>query len=241
MRGLPMSSLTLIGTVHRDPGGMQILVEELKRLHPQVITLEFSPYGLRYRLKRRRVLSKKLLKSLHDIRGTDRWGVREFKKLLRSTGIGGIRSLLDVPFEYKAVKFYSKLHGLPLYCLDSSSYSRQLLRYVDELISPDNLKRIISLETAPLKETVAKEYQKAEKILLNGMQSPWLSMMHTDEDWKKREHSMTDRIRKIAAHYTGCSIIHVGGWQHLIARQGTLYTLLEDLKPKRILLERLYL
>ena len=236
-----MSSLTLIGTVHRDPGGMQILIEELTRLHPQVITLEFSSYGLQYRLKRRRVLSKRLLTALYHIQGTERWGVRELKKLLRSTGIGGIKALLDVPYEYTGTKLYSKRHDLPLFCIDSSSYSRQLLRHVDELISPDNLKRIIALETTPLKETVAKEYQNAEKILLNGMQSLWQPMMHANEECEKREHIMADRMRKIAAQYPGCPIVHVGGWQHLIAKQGTLFDLLEELDPKRILLGRLYL
>ena len=236
-----MSCLTLIGTVHRDPGGMQILIKELTRLHPQAITLEFSFYGLQYRLNRRRVLSKRLLTALYNIQGTERWGMRELKKLLRSTGIGGIKALLDVPYEYTGTRLYSKRHGLPLFCIDSSSYSRQLLRHVDELISPENLKRIIALETAPLKETVAKEYQNAEKVLLNGMQSPWLSMMHADEEWEKREHSMADRMRKITAQYPGCSIVHVGGWQHLIANQGTLFDLLEELEPKRIMLGRLYL
>ena len=236
-----MSSLTLIGTVHRDPGGMQILIEELTRLHPEVITLEFSAYGLQYRLNRRRVLSKRLLTALYHIRGTERCGVRELKKLLRSTGIGGIKALLDLPYEYTGTRLYSTSHGLPFHCLDNSSYSRQLLRHVDELISPDNLRRIIALETAPLKETVAKVYHNAEKILLTGIQSPWLSMMHIDEEWEKREQSMADRIRTIAAQYPGCPIVHVGGWQHLIARQGTLFYLLEELRPKRILLGHLYL
>jgi hypothetical protein len=236
-----MSSLTLIGTVHRDPWGLQSLVEELTRLHPQVITLEFSCYGLRYRLKRRRSLTERLLKGLHEIRGTDSWSVRELKKLLRSTGIGSIKALLDLPFEYKGAKLYSKRHGLPLHCLDSSSYSRQLLSHVEELISLDNLKKVITFETAPFKETVMREYKHAENLLLNGTQSPWLQLMHTDEEWEKRENIMTDRIRKIVAKYPGSTIAHVGGWQHLISRQGTIFNLLEDLVPQRVLLGRLYL
>jgi hypothetical protein len=236
-----MSRLTLIGTVHRDPGGLAVLVEDLARLTPHVITLELSCYGLRYRLQGKKYLANQLLRGLHEIRGTDRWCMREFKKLLRSTGIGGIRALLNLPFEYKGARLYSHRHGLPLHYLDSSSYSRQLLQHVDELISPGNLKKVIAFETAPLQETVKREYKLAENLLLNGRQSPWLQHSAMEEDYQKRVKIMADRIRKIMAKYSGRAIVHIGGWQHLVVGQGTLFNLLEDLEPKRILLGRLYL
>lgn len=236
-----MTSLTLIGTVHRDPWGLHKLVEELTRQRPQAITVEFSSYGLRYRLKKKRVLTQKLLKGLHEIRGDDSWTVRELKKLLGTTGIGGVRAFLDLPFEYKGARAYSKRHGLPLHCLDSSSHSRQLLSHVAELISPENLKKVAAFEAAPLEETVRREYQNAENLLLNGRQSPWLQMIHTNEEWEKREHIMAERIKKIAAKYPRRTIVHIGGWQHLLAREGTLFNLLEELETKRVLLGRLYL
>lgn len=233
-----MSGLTLIGTVHRDPGGLTVLVEDLTRLSPHVITLELSCYGLRYRLHGKRYLGDQLLRSLHRIRGADTWCVRELKKLLRATGIGGIRALLDLPFEYKGARFYSQRYGLPLHYLDSSSHSRQLLRHVDELISPGNLTKVIAFETAPLKETVKSEYKHAENLLLNGRQSSWLQLSTMNEE---REKIMAGRIRKIMVKYPGRTIAHIGGWQHLVAEQGTLFNLLEDLEPKRILMGRLYL
>lgn len=236
-----MSSLNLIGTVHRDPWGLHKLVDELTRQRPQAITVEFSSYGLRYRLRKKRVLTQRLLERLHEICEVGSWSVRERKKLLMTTGIGGIRALLDVPFEYKGASVYSKRHGLPLHCLDSSSHSSRLLSHVEELISPDNLKKVLAFEAAPLKETVMREYQIAENLLLNGTQSPWLQVIHANEVWERREHIMADRIRKIAAKYPGCTIVHVGGWQHLLARQGTLFNLIEELEPKRILLGRLSL
>jgi hypothetical protein len=236
-----MSRLTLIGTVHRDPGGLTVLVEDLARLSPHVITLELSCYGLRYRLQGKRYLANQLLRGLREIRGADKWCVRELKKLLRSTGIGGIRALLDLPFEYKGARLYSQRDGLPLHYIDSSPYSRQLLKHVDELISPGNLKQVIAFETAPLQETVKREYKHAKNLLLNGRQSPGLQLSATDEDCKKREKIMANRIRKIVAKYPGRNIVHIGGWQHLVVKQGTLFNLLEDLEPKRILLGHLYL
>jgi hypothetical protein len=231
-----MATLTLVGTVHRDPQGLTKLVKELAWLKPHVITLEFSMYGLTYRRRRKKILTEKLLQGLQEIREPETLKLPQLKGLLRSIGIGGIAALLDLPFEYKAARFYSQRHGLSLHCLDSSLYSRQLLNNVEELISPENLKKVIDSENTPLAETVKREYKRAENILHKGMSSSWLQLMHTDEDWQKREHFMADRLRKIVVTYQGQDIVHIGGWQHIVTNQGTLYNLLEDLKPQRILL-----
>lgn len=235
-----MSRLTLLGTVHRDPRGLTRLVNNLIWLAPRVITLELSAYGLRYRLKGKRSLTTRLLKGLHEIRGTDDLSIRELKKLLRSTGIGGIRALIDLPFEYKGARFYSQGRGVPLYCLDISSLSRRLLSDIDKLLLPENLKKVLAFESAPLQATVTKEYNHAEVLLLNGRQSPQLPLMPTDRVWEKRERILARRIRKILERYPGRTVVHVSGWQHLVARQGTLFNLLEDLKPRRVLLDHLY-
>lgn len=231
---------TLLGTIHRDPQGLMRIVQVLKGLNPHVITLEFSTYGLRYRLKKKRSLNHCLLRGLHEIYGIDGLRLGVLKKLLRTTGIGGIRALLALPFEYKGASFYSQRWDIPLYCVDISSFSRQLLAKVDELLSPENLKKVIAFETASLQETATREYKQAETLLLNERQSPWKHLIPTDEVWEKRERIMASRIRKIAAHYAGRHIVHIGGWQHLAAQPGTLFSLLEELMPKKVLLGSLY-
>jgi hypothetical protein len=226
-----MPGLTLLGTIHRDPRGLTRLVQALNGLKPAVITLEFSLYGLRYRLQKKRPLNHCFLRGLNEIVGTMDLRLGAFKKLLRTTGIGGIRALLDLPFEYKGASFYSHLNDIPFYCVDISTYSRQLLGKLDELLSLENLKKVITYETADLQETVATEYQKAERLLLKSKH-----LISTDKVWEKRERIMASRIRKITARYAGRQIVHIGGWQHLVARQGTLFSRLEDLTPERILL-----
>jgi hypothetical protein len=234
-----MSRLTLLGTVHRDPRGLSKLVEDLVRLTPQIITLELSGYGLRYRLKNKRALNDMLLRGLIEIRGSDNLNVQELKKLLQSNGLGGIRALLDLPFEYKGATFYSKSKGIPLYCLDISSFSRQLLSHVNELLSTENLKKVITFETASLRQTVAREYRSAEALLLDGGQSPWMHPDPLNEAWAKRERIMSKRIRKLVTQYPGHHIVHIGGWQHLAAHRGTLFNRLGDYQPKRVLLGHL--
>jgi len=231
----------LIGTIHRDPQGLVRLVQTLNGLNPHVITLEFSTYGLRYRLKNKRSLNHCLLRGLHEIHGIDGLRLDTLKELLRTTGIGGIRALLALPFEYKGASFYSQRWDIPLYCVDISSLSRQLLATVDELLSPENLKKVFAFETASLQETVTRrEYIQAETLLLNAKQSPWRHLIPADAVGEKRERIMASRIRRIAAHYAGRHIVHIGGWQHLAAQPGTLFSLLEDLTPKRVLLASLY-
>jgi len=233
-----MSRLTLLGTIHRDPRGLMRLTEALNGLKPQVITLEFSTYGLRYRLKNKRSLNYRLLRGLHEILGIGDLTISKLKKLLGTTGIGGIRALLDLPFEYKGARFYSHCKAIPLYCADISSYSRRLLSKIDELLSLENIKKVFAFETAPLQETTTWEYKRAEPLLLAMGQSPW---MPADEVWERRERIMASRIRKIVARYPGRHIVHISEWQHFAAQQGTLFHRLEDLKPKRLLLAHLYL
>lgn len=231
-----MITLTLLGTVHRDPQGFTKLGKELARLKPDVVTLEFSRYGLSYRRRRKKILTAKLLQGLQEIRKTETLRISELKDLLRSTGIGGIAALIDLPFEYKGARFYSQRHGLPLYVLDLSSPSRRLLSHIDELLSLENLQKVIAFETASLRETITREYKHAENLLFSKKQSPWLQCIPTDEDLQKREQVMASRIRKIVAKHQEHHIVHISGWQHLLNENDTLFKLLEDLTPQRILL-----
>jgi hypothetical protein len=235
-----MPGLILLGTVHRDPQGLLRLMQALKGLHPDVITLEFSIYGLRYRLKKKSYLSHCLLRGLHELYGTDGPRLGTLKKIMRMTGIGGIRALLDLPFEYKATNFFSRRNGIPLYCVDISSFSRHLLGNIGELLEPGNLKKVITFETDLLREAIKREYKKAEGLLFNERRSPGRPLMPSDEVWEKRERIMANRIRKITTRYAGRQIVHIGGWQHLTAQPETLFSLLEDLMPKRVLLGSLY-
>lgn len=233
-----MATLTLLGTVHRDPQGLARLTKDLAMLKPEVITLEFSRYGFTYRRRKKKILTEKLLKGLQEIRQTETLRIAELKGLLRSSGIGGVAALIDLPFEYKGARFYSRRHGLPLYLLDLSAPSRRFLSQIDELLSPENLQKVMEFEAASRRETIAKEYKHAENLLCKGRQPSWLQLIPTDEDWQKRERSMAERIRKIVAKHQGHHIVHISGWQHLLSGKGTLFSLLEDLTQQRILLHQ---
>jgi hypothetical protein len=53
-----------------------------------------------------------------------------------------------------------------------------------------------------------------------------------------RDRWMAAQIRRLLAPRRGAHLVHVGGWVHLVedAQGETLYTLLADLAPQRLLL-----
>jgi len=62
-----------------------------------------------------------------------------------------------------------------------------------------------------------------------------------DEERKKRDRIMAKRIKRVLTQYPRGNTVHIGGWKHLLARQRTLFNLLKDLKPRRVLLGHLSL
>lgn len=231
-----MFRLTLLGTVHRDPRGFVRLVEALDDLKPDIITLEFSTYGLHYRQRHRKFLRQQLIAGLQEILGPEALRGKGWRGLVRTAGIGGIIAFIDLPFEYKGARLHCQRHHLPMFCLDLSSYSHQLLTSVDELLSPANLRGVIAFETSSLQKTVEKEYALAASLLRDGKNSPWQRLITMERQWEKRDAVMAERLRKLTTRHPTCTIVHIGGWQHLTARERTLFTFLEDERPTRVLL-----
>ena len=236
-----MSRLTLLGTVHRDPSGLGRLLRFLDEQRPDIITLELSLYGLRFRQIMKRKLRKRLLKGLTEIRTGYGLTLKELKVLLRSTGIGGVVAFIDLPFEYKGAKFYSQHHQLPLFLLDISSQSRKLLRHTNELFSPTNLEKIFYFESTPMIEIVEREYSLAARIIRDEEAFHWLKFFPFADGCKERDRIMAERLKLILGRYPRHTVLHISGWQHLLAKKGTLFNFLEDLRPGRVLLGHLSL
>lgn len=100
--------LILVGTVHRAPKGYESLIKVLYAERPEVITVEVSPYGLRFRKKKRELLEKDGLPL-------------------------GLKAYLEIPYEYKAAKDYGVDQGIPVIPIDLCWYSKRFLRDLKEL------------------------------------------------------------------------------------------------------------
>jgi hypothetical protein len=227
----PFFSLILVGTVHRDPRGVGKLLRLLERETPDVITVEISPYALEFRRKQAFRLRALLRENLKKIQAED-GGSSE--GLLKHGEIQGIFFLLKAPFEWRAAERYSRKHRCGLKAIDLSAYSQEKLARVPELIEPENLRALLRAPCPSFENRISREYEKA-KILWFAASAARL----VSEEVREREKHMAEEIRRIIKEDDKRKILHVGGWEHLLpaSRMNSLYARMEDLKPRRLLLE----
>ncbi len=222
------SSLVLVGTVHRDPKGFERLLRLLEKEAPGLITVEISPYALDFRAKRSSHLRPILRENLKKIQREDGGTYRQF---ISHGAIQGIFLLLTVPFEWRAAEFYARHLSIKARPIDLSIYSEEKLSHISELLHPENLRTLLRSESLPVADQVVSQYKQAQ-ALWNHPPSAWPNT----KEMREREEHMAGEIRALMKE--GEKILHVGGWEHLIALpQGrSLFDKLRDLDAHRILL-----
>jgi hypothetical protein len=223
-------SLIMVGTVHRDPGGYAKLSLLLKREQPALISVEVSPYARTFRAWQSAAWRAILRENLQRIKIEVG---RPLPEIISESSILGIFLLLKEPYEWQAAKNYADRHGTPLRDVDLSSHSHDKLARLSELISMENLRTLLRIPFPDLRKQVESQYSRARSLFLHPP-STWLTIQGAAE----REAYMAGRIRSFIRREKGKKILHIGGWEHLIEfPQGkSLYGLLQDLGPQRILL-----
>jgi pheromone shutdown protein TraB len=236
---LAAPSVTLIGTVHRDPRGEQKLRLLLERLRPDLLTLEMSEKALAYRQGEARhqlLRLDRILARLAAERG------REAGELQSRGAIADIRTLLALPFEYRAAAAYAEAAGIPLRLIDLSEISTAKLRRVEaDLITYRNVRVLVDLPEGS-ERSPAEGYGTARSLTLGGageaVRQAFLQGRRGEEGIGPRDRHMEQEIRRLLAARAG-RLVHVGGWVHLVedGRGETLFSRLADLEPQRLLLE----
>jgi hypothetical protein len=232
-----LTRLTLVGTVHREPQGREKLTALLERLNPDAITLEMSPYAIAFRRGRGPLLLARLEAIL------DRLAVETGShagELAAHREVVGIRSLLGLPFEFQAAAAYAAAAGIPLDLLDSSLVSARKLRRVErELLTLGNLQVLVRLPVAP---PPSESPVTARRMVLEdpglAVRQAFLSGRRGTEGIGPRDIRLAQKIRRRLKDCPGSHLVHIGGWVHLVEddRRETLFSLLEDLHPERVLL-----
>jgi len=232
-------SLTLIGTVHRDPGGAERLLLLLRRLHPDLLTLEMSEKALSYRLGEARRLQQRLDHILARLAGAL---PAKLVDLQSHPAVADIRTLLALPFEYQAAAAYAAEFRVPLHLVDRCDISAAKLQRVErELITYRNLKTLVSLP-AGVEKPSFDGYERAHALITRDPGEPvrqaFLAGRRGEEGIGPRDHWMEGQIRRLLVEHRVAQLVHIGGWVHLVedSRGETLYSLLADLGPKRLLL-----
>jgi hypothetical protein len=220
------TNLILLATVHGDPAGYGRARRIFEQLQPEVITVEISPFSVRYREQALQGWRRQLAEALKTLP----------PEAGQSLAVARVAAQTDVPFEYRAARDWGRLHQVPLKLLDAGMVARSHLpRYADELLSLDNL-RVLSENAASgtLEEFVAAEFHRA-RLAREGKLRPLPRLVASDN--QSRERLWAKRLKGLAA--SGKRVVHLGGWEHLVPWEGGggLTQMLVDLKPKVILLD----
>ncbi len=232
------SRLLLVGTVHRCPAGEDRLRAHLESWQPDELTLEMSSWALAFRQDHGPVLLQRL-ESLLDQLAAAGSGPRE--RLGNHPAIAGIRTLLALPFEYRALKAFAEATGRPLALIDLPEISARKLRLVEEeLITLENLQVLVRQPDQHLSST--EGYAMARALLFGSPPMPvvrdFLERRRGEEGVGRRDVVMAAAIRSRLERQPGTRLVHVGGWVHLVddPRGETLYSLLREFRPDRVLL-----
>ncbi len=192
-------NLMILGVIHRDREGATLLAAWLERWAPEVVTLEFSSYGLRYRQTKGGMLKAR---------------VRDVASEMRSEGtcvnegaLEAVLAYLEEPFEFAVASAYTAARGFSLFLVDGDPFSRKRLADVEELVSRDNLKKLLS---GPSPEDSTQQRALARLCLDHG-----LSVLPYTEEMGVRDREMTHRIATLMEAHKGARFLHVCGWQHL--------------------------
>jgi len=205
----------LVGTIHRDREAEPTLRRLLGQLRPELITLELSLHGLRFRRERGPVLRHRLYRHLRFLG----------PEALECPPIRDLLELLRLPFELRASLRY--IQGEPevvISCVDADGPSREYLHLLEvEALRRDNLRRLLQLPSGD--GLVAAERRRALHALRRGRFLPPLD--------RERERLLAHEVRRLLLRLRPQRAVHIGGWQHLLP--DWMYGRLRDLSPRRVL------
>lgn len=238
-----MGSLTLVGTIHRDPDGLARLMEILEDESPEIITLEMSEFGVGFRERTGPRLREKVFYILKGFSGesiqSERGKPSNPRGPFEAGAIGAILLTLELPFEFRAVRTYCERKGIPFRCIDLSNYSRAKLEKIqEEMITVDNLRKIAALPPIDQHEELREQRILAQRLTSQDVDQFLVEAFlngRTADGMTQRDCYMSLRIKEITRNHG--HTVHVGGWEHLLDDPPgkTLYGLLKDLAPRRVL------
>ena len=194
-------------------------------LSPDMVTVEISPFSLRYRLKHGPGWQRQLTQVLAQLPAA----------AARHLAIQRLAAQVALPFEVKAARDYHRATAVPWRPLDLGSLARRHLpHYGSELLSPANLRALLATTDGTLAEFVAAEFNRARRALARSPRRPLTS---GTPEMMRRERFLARRLRTLTFRYR--RVVHLGGWEHLVDWQDepSLWNDLADAQPRRLLLD----
>ena len=216
LSALAEASLVMLGTIHRDREAGALLSEWLDYLKPDVITLEFSRYGMLFRKAHASALRARLDALLAKI--------ALHPEPSRRKAVQALYDYIELPYEYTETSRYADHCGIPLHLLDVDLFSHMHLRKIDELMDEENLRTWFS-DHAPPDNEVDKERALARLFFDKGIRT-----FEYTEEMLIRDKQVKEQLLLLARHYQGKRIVHVCGWRHCADQQN----IFDSLRPVKV-------
>jgi hypothetical protein len=223
-----------MGTVHHDTKGYARLKAFLDSFQPDLILLELSPYAWMFRKRFQASFQRRLEANLARAVAVSGLDPRQAGKHARVTAI---RRQIALPFEYRAASAHASRSGAKIFLVDYSGFSRKWIESWPEMISPENLRGLLSLPST--RGSAERVYRTAERcIVANEPPVPGIAVSGGDLGlWQERECRMARKIIAVLYARRPVRPLYLGGWWHLTrdSRITTLRDLL-GVDPSRCLL-----
>jgi hypothetical protein len=189
----------ILGVIHRDKDNGRIIGDWLNKIKPQVITLEFSRYGLMFRKEKGPLYRKKLESVLAQM--------RHDREAYDEEALSFLNAYIDPPSEYEAASFYCNENNASLHLVDMDHFSYMKLKDIDELYGEKNIKNVIAAQGD---HTTSRERIMARLFFDSGIQTAPYT-----EEMLLRDRYMGRRLNTLLQDHKGKRIAHITGWQHL--------------------------
>jgi hypothetical protein len=189
----------MLGVIHRDEDGPALLKDWLARIKPDVVTIELSHYGLRFR----RELGGEYTKRINQILAKR----EERGESCSSEALKSLLSYVNIPYEYDGVSLYAAKYGIPFYLIDMDFFSYVKLRAIEDLLSEENIKKVL----ARTEETNGNQEKAVARLYFE----KGIKIVPYDREMYVRDRYMTARINDLMKNNPNRRLLHVCGWQHL--------------------------
>jgi len=193
------SAFFMLGVIHLDEEGPSLLRDWLYRMQPDVITLELSHYGIRFR----RELGDKYKERIGRV-VTKR---AERCEPVNKEVLSRLLSYVSIPYEYEGVSSYALHQGVPLHLIDMDFFSYVKLRAIEDLVSEENIEAMLADSQG---SNGNQELAMARLYFEKG-----ITTKQYDREMYIRDRYMSAKIQDLMKCAPDKKFLHVCGWQHL--------------------------
>ena len=193
------SLFVMLGVIHRDEDGPVLLKDWLARIKPDVVTLEFSHYGLRFRRELGEEYKRRIERVVSQLRGK--------VEPLNKDGLASLRSYVKIPYEFDVVSAHASEQGIPFYLIDMDFFSYVKLRAIEDLLSEENIEKVLTRT----EETNGNQEKAVARLYFE----KGIKIVPYDREMYVRDRYMTARINDLMKNNPNRRLLHVCGWQHL--------------------------